>query len=159
MSNTLDLIFTADENTINNLYHRAPLGKSHHNLLTFDLNCKTTININNTKTSYLYNKGNFEAMRAEIRSLNWENELASLNRNESWTFFENTTRKAIEKFIPKHKFRFGPNKNKMCNVYTVLVSDDIHCDSPEFTGILWDSPDFIGLTGVHPIHRNTSESH
>ena len=107
---------------ISELKYCAPLGKSHHSVLTFDVNYETTVNSNNTTSSYLYNKGNFDAMRTLISNLDWEKELSSLNVNESWSMFENTIRKITEKFIPKRKFRGAHKKNKWMTKITLEKS-------------------------------------
>ena len=51
---------------VNDIEIRNPLGKSDHAVLLFDYICYATSC--STKESYLYAKGDYEAMRAEIQS-------------------------------------------------------------------------------------------
>lgn len=67
---TLDLIFTNEENMLENLKVSAGLGKSDHQILLFDFNCY--INLNECKSEkYNFFQGNYNEMNKKLSSYNW----------------------------------------------------------------------------------------
>ena len=81
------LIFDSDEDTIDDLQYEAPLGNSDHCTLIFNYNVvkQRTVTervINN------YTKADYDSMRREIGSINWEEELESKDTQEAWNFFK-----------------------------------------------------------------------
>jgi len=85
--NTLDLIFTSDEDTIEDLQYEAPLGNSDHCTLIFNYNVvnKRTVT---ERVIYNYTKADYDSMRREMGSINWEEELESKDTQEAWNFFQ-----------------------------------------------------------------------
>ena len=56
----IDLIFTDEAMEISDIAHHAPLGKSDHNVITFNFNCY--LDYSKPKDIYLYNKADLFAM-------------------------------------------------------------------------------------------------
>ena len=95
---TIDLIFTTERNMVNDISHLAPLGKSHHHVLKFDVFTES----NSVSPMYrnLYSRGKYDNMRNEIRNINW-NSIKTMNVEDGWKFFQNTLDKLIKNHIPK----------------------------------------------------------
>jgi hypothetical protein len=70
--NTLDLILTNEENMVNKVCHEAPLGKSHHSCLIFELICRTSQNVT-YRTGSSLNRGDYEALRQKLQPLSNQN--------------------------------------------------------------------------------------
>ena len=102
--NTLDLILTNKEETVGEVLIEAPLGKSHHAVILFNINC----NLHDTsekKDSYIYDKGNYSEIRSELSQIDWERELLTKGPENCWTFLKDTLLSAERRHIPKHRFR------------------------------------------------------
>ena len=70
----VDLIFTKDEDSIEEIEYQSPLGKSDHKVLIF--NIKVCIyRTNNVEKKKMYKKANMEEIRAEMNSTNWNEAL------------------------------------------------------------------------------------
>lgn len=99
----LDMIFTNEEDMISDLRYLAPLGNSDHALLTFKLHRYTDPNLHKKK-SYLYYKGDYNAMRASLEESEWAadfNQQASeLNTDATWTLIKNKILELQEKYVP-----------------------------------------------------------
>ena len=55
------------------------------------------------RTTYKYYKGDYGAIKEDIKKVNWEAELTNWNTEESWKLFECTVKQSVEKHIPKAK--------------------------------------------------------
>ena len=98
--NTLDLIFTNEEDMIEKLKYLAPIGKSHHSLLNFNFCCYTK----STKSrvdKYRYDKGNDKEMREMMTSRNWNEDFRDKSTEQCWAILEESIRNASNKHIPK----------------------------------------------------------
>ena len=98
--NTLDLIFTNEEGMIDEVLYGPPLGKSHHVVLTFDFLCYSS-NTENKRTSYMYQKGNYEAIRTYLGTVDWDKELTDKTTEECWTVITNHLNEAKRRYIPR----------------------------------------------------------
>lgn len=105
-ANILDLVFTNEEGMINNIKHEAPLGKSHHQTLIFNLNCYAPREGAN-KTSYLYEKADYDNMREYMSATDWNIMLENQSCDDAWKLFLEKFNVAMDKHIPKRT-----NKNK-----------------------------------------------
>ena len=65
----IDLIFTSDDQAINNLSFLSPLGKSHHNVITFQYQLEC---IESIKVGYNYHKANYTAMKRKLNDIDWK---------------------------------------------------------------------------------------
>ena len=97
--NILDLILTNEEGMISNISQTAPLGKSHHVCVHFNLNCYTDAPERNTPR-HLYHKGDYDRMREEARTLSWY-DTDRVDVDKSCRLFTNNIKTLAEKYIPK----------------------------------------------------------
>ena len=99
---TLDLIFTNDENMLDNLKASAGLGKSDHQILLFDFNCYISLNECKSK-KYTFFKGNYIEMSKKLSSYNWNDLFRGMSLTNSWDCFMGICVKLLEKFMPENK--------------------------------------------------------
>ena len=98
-ANTLDLIFTNEENMIETLQYEAPIGKSHHSCIRFELKCYS--DKARTKCSSLnFARADFDAMRQKISTLT-ASTLDHTDVNTAWEQISSTLASAINECIPK----------------------------------------------------------
>lgn len=109
-ANTLDLIFTTEQEMVGELRHEAPLGKSHHQLLIFNYICYASIPQNQEKTKYLIYKGDYARMNKIISEIDWPNKLLHMNIDQMWATIEDEITQATNDCIPKKKG--GNNQTK-----------------------------------------------
>ena len=76
--NTLHLVLTNEQYMIACIELSAPLGKSHHCILNFMFNCYFYTE-RNQKTSFMYEKADFQSIRDEISSIDWTSYLKDKN--------------------------------------------------------------------------------
>ena len=99
----LDLLFTNEQGMINNLEYLSPLGKSDHCIIKFHFECYIMLK-ESTTTKYLYNKGNYEAMKEDL-TRDWGEILTEdIGVNEKWRRLRNILSDSIDKHIPKRLF-------------------------------------------------------
>lgn len=100
----LDLVLTNESMQISDISHLAPLGKSDHCVLAFNYHCY--LDYARPKTTFSYDKANFQAMRDTLKKENW---LANflVNHQESddiehiWADLKSRMFDLKEKFVPK----------------------------------------------------------
>ena len=103
---TLDLIFSNEENMVSDLDILAPLGKSDHSIIKFNINCDMDYQKPQIKT--LFNKGTYEGLRNKINSINWVEEFNKYPNdiNKQWQFFCNVYSEAGKNiYFPKDSVR------------------------------------------------------
>ena len=104
----LDLIFTNEENLIDQMRYEAPIGKSDHMSLTFIYT--TCIQEDRTDMIKLnYWKGNYGEINAELAKIDWSNLLNEKDLESGWMLVKNLLLKLTEKYIP---IRHGKRKRK-----------------------------------------------
>jgi hypothetical protein len=95
----LDLIFTNEENMIETLQYDAPIGKSHHSCIRFELKCYS--DKTRTKCSSLnFARADFEAIRQKVSALT-DNTLDNTDVNGAWEQISSTISSAINECVPK----------------------------------------------------------
>ena len=94
-------MLTNNDETIDIVNVNPPIGKSDHGVLCFHVNLGEVAEKN--ITTYTYYKGDYGAIKEDIKKVNWEAELTYLNIEESWKLFECTVKQSVEKHIPKAK--------------------------------------------------------
>ena len=87
-SSLLDLVFSNEENLITNMTQHAPIGKSDHVLLTFNIDCYSENCESDNRQVFKYNKGNYEGMNQDLSSINWDDVLSDKNVNDNVDFFQ-----------------------------------------------------------------------
>ena len=99
----LDLVLTNEIMQVSDTSHIAPLGKSDHCVLTFNYHCY--LDFTKPKTTYSYEKANFQVMRDYLEQENWmENFLLrqkpSNDIEKIWADIKSCLHKLREKFVP-----------------------------------------------------------
>lgn len=101
----LDLIFTNERLHISEIKHHAPLGKSDHDVITF--NYHSYLDFSEPKTRFLYEKADYESMRKHLQSLKWKDDFVSNTNHKSiemlWENIKTTIMSLRDSFVPKTK--------------------------------------------------------
>ena len=97
----IDLIFTSDDQTINNLSFLSPLGKSHHNVITFQYQLEC---IESIKVGYNYHKANYTEMKRKLNAIDWKELFHEKDFNLSWKTFLKLLNDIILKYTPRFTF-------------------------------------------------------
>ena len=109
----LDLIFTNEENMIENLTTHPSLGKSDHLILSFNYICYTLPDFKCEQKSRLnFFKGDYVSIREELDKINWTNNLNGMDMLQSWRSFAEINIDLMEKYIPVSKTSQGCGKPK-----------------------------------------------
>ena len=103
----IDLIFTSEEGNVNDIQHKAPLGKSHHQSIVFQYVCKTS-DLDDKRQRFIYDKGNYTEMRQDFEKLNFTSKIENLKVQEAWDLFS----EKIELLCKKHIPMSGKNNRK-----------------------------------------------
>ena len=82
---TIDLVFTSEENMVTSVKHLSPIGKSHHQLLLFNISTHTDTKSQQTQ-KYLFSRGNYVNIKNDLK-LDEPNSLNSLDSEQLWDFF------------------------------------------------------------------------
>ncbi len=95
----LDLILTDDERIIRDINYHSPLGKSDHAVLSFDILCYSKVQ-QYKKLKYFFDSANYEAMKRELASINW-NEVLNTNTSVDgmWRSFIEVLSQQIDKHV------------------------------------------------------------
>ena len=100
----IDLILSNDPDFISNIDYNPPFGKSHHCVITFDIDVYTAKGKSNPVFKYLYNKGDYDAMREYARQVKWNEVLVEGDSiDQQWSKIESVLNNAKSKFIPLRK--------------------------------------------------------
>ena len=102
----IDLIFTSDDQTINNLSFLSPLGKSQHNVITFHYQLEY---IKLSKAGCNYHKANYTAMKRKLSDSEWQGLFQGKDVDLSWETFLKLLNDIILKFTARRPFN---NKRK-----------------------------------------------
>ena len=76
----LDLIFTNEEMQVNEVKHISPLGKSDHDVLSFEFQCY--VEYSKSKERYNFSKGNYTSMRERLSESKWIDDYIKLSDEE-----------------------------------------------------------------------------
>ena len=107
--NTLDLVFTDEEEMIGDLEYITPLGKSQHVILQFSLTCRARPKIT-AATVYRYDKADYDGMYSYLNTVNWDELMETDQVNTCWTNFEEKLKEARDKFVPSYRIRSNRKK-------------------------------------------------
>ena len=107
----LDLIFTDEEMQVSDIKHLAPIGKSDHNVITFNFN--GYVDYSKPKDTYNYSKGNYDGMRSELEGTNWCDEyvVKSGERDveENWSILKAKLLELRNKYVTLNKANSSPS--------------------------------------------------
>ena len=115
---TLDLILSNEEHMVKNLQYQAPLGKSDHSVLLFDIICEEEKPPPVVK--YVYQKGDYDKFNKIMSEFEWEEELTKHNGNveEQWKVFRDKYYEAEKICVPQKKvFVNGQQVNRLTIKY------------------------------------------
>ena len=73
----LDLIFTNEAMQVSEVVHSPPLGKSDHDVLTFEFQCY--VDYSKSKERYMFQKGKYAEMREHLSNSNWIDEYIKMS--------------------------------------------------------------------------------
>jgi hypothetical protein len=110
-ANTLDLILSSREDMVDNVQVWNPIGKSHHGMVSCNLNVEAKGN-STSRTSYKYDKGNYTRMAEDLELTNWEKQFDNKDTQECWDIFQNRLQELCNKWIPQRKAATGNMKTK-----------------------------------------------
>ena len=91
-------MLTNEELIVEDLTHKPPLGKSHHDCLVFKYRCYSKRN-SNVQKKFKLNLGNYQGLAQAYKSINWDDLLNLENITQMW----DTSKKILElckKYIP-----------------------------------------------------------
>ena len=99
---TIDLILTGEEAQVSNVKYMSPLGKSDHSVLLFTFNCY--FDSKPTTSQFLYEKGDFTAMRQLLENNHWAETFMQTEGirsiEENWSDFKNILLQLRDQFVP-----------------------------------------------------------
>jgi Endonuclease-reverse transcriptase len=108
--NTLDLIFSTEENMVENVETDCPISKSDHCIIKFNVLFSKEIIIREDN-GYDYLKGNYKRINDTLMNIDWKTKFINLNTHEMWLMFKNELNDLKDQYIPRKKSK----KKKMCN--------------------------------------------
>ena len=115
---TLDLVFTDEAMQVSDIQHHAPLGKSDHDVITF--NFHSYLDFSKPKETYAFKNGDYESGLLELRTSNWKDNFVSNGRNKTvedlWREFKTRLLDLREKFVPKRKIDGTPTWKSKASV-------------------------------------------
>ena len=100
----IDLILANDPDFINNIEYHPPIGKSHHSVISFNIDIISYDETSNPVFKYLINKGDYVGMREFLRNVVWGdllNEDQSIEQQSS--IILNKINEAKKLFVPLRK--------------------------------------------------------
>ena len=109
----LDLVLTNEEMQVGEVMHNPPLGKSDHDVLTFQFQCY--VDYTKPKDRYIFEKGNYADMRDSIRLSTWREEYMNLSRKNGvttedlWRSLKSALTGLKEAFVPVQKASAKPS--------------------------------------------------
>ena len=104
LPSTLDLIFTDQENNVDELKCSAPLGKSDHCVITWELRTASQKQRESREPPFNYRAGNYETMREELSSVDWE-VMEGMNIDDAWIYFREKLHCCRSRHVPRYKMR------------------------------------------------------
>src|SRR5215469_1947322 len=102
--NILDLVMTSNEDLIDNLRVEESFSTSDHGIIRFNVNVGS-IYEDNVRKQFNYFKGKYDAMREDIREIDWQVRFNNLSVEEMWKEFKEVLYKLREESIPVMKRR------------------------------------------------------
>ena len=104
--NILDLLLVNKEDLIQNVELQAPIGKSHHSIIYFDISGNSDIPVNDSTTKRQLSKGDYDGMREYIKQTDWSEILVEDSSvDDCWSGIKSVLTDAMDKYIPCKKSR------------------------------------------------------
>ncbi|KAK4325207.1 hypothetical protein Pmani_004167 [Petrolisthes manimaculis] len=111
--NTLDLIFTNQEEIIENVKIDSPVGRSDHAVFCFNVNLETEKN-NRKKRVFIYEKANYDLMRQKL-DIDWTEYLEEGDMESKWNKFKTKLEEVISECVPVKVIRCCENRKRRTN--------------------------------------------
>ena len=92
----LDLVLTNEEDMLSNLTHCAPLGKSDHQVLVFDVQC--SIDWSKPKETFNFDRADYDEARKQLREVPIDR---SGSVEQRWTHLKDTILSVRDNCVPK----------------------------------------------------------
>jgi len=108
-ANFLDLVFTNEADMVEGMEYGAPVGKSHHVCLHFLFKCYYEENCN-AQQRYIFNKGDYQAIRQSLGEVDWDEALETDSVEEAWQTLKQILMSTADKHIPKKSFKSNGQK-------------------------------------------------
>ena len=109
----LDLIFTENPYSIEDLELLAPLGKSHHATLKFNLQIDGADDENDHAVyKYCYYSANYDVIRNKLNEIDWDEIFSNKDANEMFNIFVDTSTDIIDRNVRKVKCGMSKPKPK-----------------------------------------------
>ena len=96
---TIDLVFTSEPNMLTQLSFSAPLGKSHHQILSFNF-FSSSKNIKKPQTKYLYKKADYNKIKTYFNN-NFSLQLERMDSQKAFEFFASKMELLVTNHVPK----------------------------------------------------------
>lgn len=139
-ANTLDLVFTNEQNMVEDLAYDSPLGKSDHMVLRFRFIAESEIEervIERRKYDY----GDYASLKRELRDMSFDEVLRATTVDENWDNMLETIHSLEEKHIPlsrintrkksSYKFPLKADTREMMKEKNKLAKKACHGQNPE----------------------------
>ena len=97
--NVLDLVFSSQNELVDNVKICEPLGSSDHNQIHFSIKIQTEIT-GKKRGRRNFNKGKYKQMRTYLASINWTDLMKDKTATECWIILKDEIEGIIETFVP-----------------------------------------------------------
>ena len=104
----LDLVFTKDEDMVDNLEMHAPLGKSDHAVLLWQMPIHRSRYKNTDRKIFRYGKANWQEIKRELVAMDWQF-IEAESVTAAYPKLVDIIQKLKEKYVPKSTHRDFPN--------------------------------------------------
>ena len=105
--NILDLVFSSDPDSVDNVESIGKLGASDHDIIAFDVSCSVIIP-QSVELVPCFSKADLDGISVFLSNVNWPGLFHGLNAADSWGVFLGKIHEAMKAYIPWKKRR---NKN------------------------------------------------
>ena len=106
----LDLLFTNEAMQISDICHHAPIGKSDHDVISF--NFHAYLDFTKPMERYVYDRADYEAMKKHLNDVRWKEEYLQSGQNktieELWNALKLKLMDLRNRFVPKPKISEKP---------------------------------------------------
>ena len=107
----LDLILTKNDLEVENLRYLAPLGSSHHSVLSFELIIEgTVVEMVDESFRYSHYKGDYVKADGKFKETNWDSLLSDNQASQMFNDFSSRCSQVIDECVPKYKKKNGVRK-------------------------------------------------
>ena len=109
----LDLVFGNEPGQVSDLSVGEHFGDSDHNSISFTLALERD-RISQARKVSIWSKGNYEAIRQEIRGINWKEVFSGKCTEEMWQIFKENFSGALHSNVPMRQGSYGRLQEPWC---------------------------------------------